>query len=129
MSTTERTAALARGWIEAWIRMDLDWLAENLAPDFVHTSPFGRLTGRDHYLATVEPLARKSVNELAIRDVVADGDRAAVRFDNRTGAGTIPTCDWIRVENDRIAEVWSFYDPGAVRDVLSDDEQGDLSGR
>ncbi len=49
----ERSAELAVGWIEAWIRMDLEWLKERLAPDFVHTSPFGRLEGRDFYLEKV----------------------------------------------------------------------------
>jgi hypothetical protein len=52
------------------MRKDLDWLRGGLHPDFVHTCPFGRLEGRDHYLATVEPLARKSVRELVILDVI-----------------------------------------------------------
>lgn len=55
MASSERSAALARLWIEAWANMDIAWLREHLAPDFVHTSPFGRLEGRDHYLATVDP--------------------------------------------------------------------------
>ncbi|MCB1037307.1 MAG: hypothetical protein KDD47_25985 [Acidobacteria bacterium] len=45
MTRSERSAELAVGWIEAWVRMDMEWLRENLAPDFVHTSPFGRLEG------------------------------------------------------------------------------------
>jgi len=53
----ERSAELAVGWIEAWIRMDMEWLRQRLAPDFVHVSPFGRLEGRESYLATVEPMA------------------------------------------------------------------------
>jgi ketosteroid isomerase-like protein len=118
-----RSAELARGWIEAWIRMDMDWLRERLAADFVHVSPFGRLAGREHYLATVEPLARKSVQKLTIRGVVASGDQAAIRFENTTPAGVVDSCDWIRVEGDRIAEIRSFYDTSAVREVLSGDEQ------
>ena len=48
-------------WLEAWIKMDLEWLRQPLAPDFVHVSPLGRLEGRESHLATVEPMARKSV--------------------------------------------------------------------
>lgn len=122
------SGALARGWIEAWKAMDLDWFREHLAPDFVHTSPFGRLEGRDHYLATVEPMARKSVQKLDIERVIADGDEAAIWFVNRTPAGAIPSCDWVRVADGRIREIQSFYDSAAVRDVLSPDEQDTLDG-
>lgn len=125
---TERSAELAVGWIEAWIRMDMAWLRERLAPDFVHTSPFGRLEGRDSYLATVEPMARKSVRELVIRDVVASGDQAAVWFENRTPKGAVDSCDWVRVEGDVIQEIRSFYDSARIREVLSPDEQDGLGG-
>lgn len=128
MASREQIRALARGWIEAWIRMDMDWLREHLAPDFVHTSPFGRLEGRDAYLATVEPLARKSVQELVIVDVVAEERQAAIWFLNRTPGGDIPSCDWVRIEAGRITEIQSFYDSGNVRGVLSSEEQERLGG-
>lgn len=128
MTTTERSAELARGWIEAWIRMDLEWLEQKLSPDFVHVSPFGRLEGRDHYLETVEPMARKSVVQLTIKDVIASGDRAAVRFDNHTPGGIVESCDWVRIESGRIREVRSFYDSTKIRETLSADDQRSLGG-
>lgn len=128
MTTDERTAELARGWIEAWIRMDMDWLRQHLAPDFVHVSPFGGLEGRDAYLETVEPMAGKSVMELTVKEVIAVGSQAAVWFENGTPGGAVPTCDWVRVEGDLITAIQSFYDSSAVRDVLSDDEQERLDG-
>jgi ketosteroid isomerase-like protein len=128
MTTSERSAKLARGWIEAWIRMDLEWLRRHLAEDFVHVSPFGRFEDRESYLAAVEPMARKSVVELVIKEVVATGDQAAIRFENRTPKGIVESCDWIRVENDRIKEIRSFYDSATIRDVLSPDDQESLDG-
>ena len=128
MTPSGRSAELAVGWIEAWIRMDMDWLREHLADDFVHVSPFGRLEGRDPYLEAVEPMARKSVMKLEIRDVIADGDRAAIWFDNHTPSGAVPSCDWIRVDGDRIREIQSFYDSTRVREVLSPEEQEGLDG-
>jgi hypothetical protein len=122
------SAELAAGWIEAWIRMDMAWLREHLAPSFVHTSPFGRLEGRDAYLATVEPMARKSVTTLSIKGIVADGDQAAVWFENTTPKGVIPTCDWLRVEGSLIREIRSFYDPSPVRETLTPAEQESLGG-
>ncbi len=124
----ERSAELAVLWIEAWIKMDMEWLRERLAPDFVHLSPFGRLEGREAYLAAVEPLARKSVVELIIIDVIASGDQAAIRFENRTPKGVVESCDWIRVEDDQIKEIISFYDSVLIREVLSPSEQESLDG-
>lgn len=124
----ERSAELAAGWIEAWIRMDMDWLRKNLAPDFVHTSPLGRLEGREHYLATVEPMARKSVTKLTIRNVVGSGSHAAIWFENHTPNGIVDSCDWVRIENGVIKEVRSFYDSATIREVLSPDEQKHLDG-
>ncbi len=122
------STTLARGWIEAWVRMDMDWLRKRLAPDFVHVSPFGRFDDRDSYLAAIEPMARKSVVELTILDVIGSGDRAVVRFENRTPKGVVETCDWVRVEGGVIREIRSFYDSTLVREVLSPDEQKTLDG-
>lgn len=123
-----RAEALARGWIEAWIRMDMDWLRANLADDFVHVSPFGRLEGRESYLITVEPMARKSVRGLTVREVVATDIQAAVWFENETPHGVVQTCDWVRIDGDRIAEIRSFYDASPVRETLTRKEQARLGG-
>lgn len=128
MSINERSAELAAGWIEAWMRMDLEWLKERLAPDFVHTSPFGRLKGRDTYLETVAPMARKSVQKLTIKNLISSGNQAAVWFENQTPRGTIPSCDWILVEDGLIKEIQSFYDSSKVREILSRNEQENLGG-
>lgn len=124
----ERSAELAVGWIEAWIRMDMDWLRHWLTPDFVHNSPFGRLEGLDIYLETVEPMARKSVQQLEIKAVIAGEEQAAVWFENRTPTGVIPSCDWVRVEDGKIKEIQSFYDTVKICEVLSPDEQERLGG-
>lgn len=128
MTIEERSAQLAVGWIEAWIRMDLEWLRQRLAPDFIHVSPFGTFRDRESYLAAVEPMARKSVVELTVRDVIASGNQAAIRFENRTPRGVVDTCDWVRVEGDLIKEIRSFYDTATIRQVLSADEQERLDG-
>ncbi len=128
MATTEQSAKLAVDWIEAWIRMDMEWLNETLADDFVHVSPFGRLEGREPYLSAVEPMARKSVVELKVIDVIAMGNEAAVRFENRTPTGHVESCDWVRIENGRIKEIRSFYDSVKIREALSPDEQKSLDG-
>ena len=117
---------LAIGWIEAWQTFDMDWLNRHLAPGFVHVSPLGRLEGRDSYLAAVEPLARKSVNELRILKAIGEDDEAAIRFENHTGGGVIESCDWLWVDGDQIREIHSFYDSTRVRKALTQEEQATL---
>ncbi len=73
-------------------------------------------------------MARKSVVQLTVNDVIATGNQAAVRFENRTPKGVVESCDWVRVENDLIKEIRSFYDSALIRDVLSPGEQDSLDG-
>ena len=127
MSKTEHNRELATGWIVAWIDMDLDWLHDHLSLDFVHTSPFGQLAGRDHYLETVVPLAQKSVQKLVIKRVLAEQDQAVIWFENHTTNGVIDSCDWLFIKGDQIAAIQSFYDSSSVRQVLDDEEQNKLS--
>ncbi len=126
--TPDRSRDLAVGWIEAWMRMDLAWLRRHLAPDFVHNSPFGRLEGRDAYLAAVEPMARTTVQALRILDVVASGDQAVIRFENHTPGGVVESCDWLWTEGDLIREISSYYDPARVREALSPGDRDRLGG-
>ena len=56
----ESPAEKAHTWLRAWATHDLSLL--RLAPDFVHTSPFGRIEGAEEYLRIVEPMSRKSVD-------------------------------------------------------------------
>ncbi len=73
-------------------------------------------------------MARKSVMELTVKDVIASGNQAAVWFENRTPKGVVETCDWVRVEGDLIKEIRSFYDSAMIREVLSPAEQESLDG-
>lgn len=72
--------------------------------------------------------SRKSVLELKVKEVIATGNQAAVWFENRTPQGVVESCDWVRIENDRIQEVRSFYDSAKIREVLSPAEQESLDG-
>ena len=125
---SERTSELAMGWVEAWQRFDMEWLRQHLAPDFVHVSPLGRFDDRETYLAAAEPMARKSVTELVIRETIVDGDVAAIRFENRTPLGAVESVDWVRVEDGLIREIRSFYDSANIREILSPAEQDSLDG-
>ena len=113
---SESPASMARTWLLAWDTGDLTLL--ELAPHFVHTSPFGRIEGADEYLRVVEPMSRKSVVSIEVKDVIEDGDRAAITYELETPKGTVAACDWVFVEGDRIREVYSYYDSVTNREAL-----------
>jgi len=126
VATSKRSAGFAADWIKAWIGMDVEWLRKRLARDFVQISPFGRLEGRENYLETVAPVARKSVQELKFKELIAGRNQAVIWFGNPTPAGVRPACEWVRVENGLIVEIQSFCDSATVREVLSSCEQENL---
>ena len=113
---TDSPADLARTWLRAWDTHDLGLL--RLTPDFVHTSPFGRIEGAEEYLRIVEPMSRKSVSKITVKDVIEAEDRAAITYELETPAGTVEACDWVFVQNGLIREVNSYYDSVTNRAAL-----------
>ena len=103
---------LARLWIECW--NENKPLELPLATDFVHTSPFGILKGREHYLDTVIPLAAKNVNELKIVHVMGEPGQAVVWFEMVNDNEVTRTVDWLKTADGLIQSVDSFYDASNI---------------
>ena len=114
MATLSKAEQLARTWIDLWNKGEPDALP--LAPGFTHTSPFGRVEGREKYLAWVKPLAAQNVTSLKILRTMADGPQAAIHFEMETPQGLVQVCDWVTVSGDQITEIHSFYDATGLRD-------------
>ena len=105
---------LARTWIEMWQAGTPDDIP--LAENFVHTSPFGRLEGREFYLETIKPASKKNVAELKILKTLGNDHEAVIQFEMYTAGGMIPCCDWVMVEGDQITAIHSFYDATTLRE-------------
>ncbi len=99
---------IARQWIECWGNADPATLP--LADDFTHTSPLGRIEGRQAYLDMVRPLAAANVASLHVEDIVGDDERACIRYRMDTPNGPVACCDWVSVRDGIITEVQSYYD-------------------
>lgn len=113
---SDSPAHIARTWLRAWDTGDLSLL--RLAPDFVHTSPFGRIEGAEEYLRIVEPMSRKSVRGITVKDVIEGEGRAAITYVVETPKGNVEACDWVFVEKGLIREVNSYYDSVTNRAAL-----------
>ena len=95
---------IAESWLGAFQARDISLL--QLADDFVHTSPFGEIRGRDAYLDLVRANEEAFFsNIITIIDFIDGGDRFAVRY----VVGSMPACDWIYVRDGQIAKVYSYY--------------------
>lgn len=95
---------LVDAWFGAFRAKDLSGL--ELAEDFVHSSPFGEVRGRDSYLEMVREnpdiFFTKTID---IVDVFDCGDKLAVRYQvDQTSA-----CEFIYVRNGKIARIDAYY--------------------
>ena len=108
-----KAESLARLWIECWNQSRPDDIP--LAENFVHTSPFGRVEGREVYLEWVKPLAAQNVAQLDIQRSMGTDDEAVVHFEMTTPTGVISVCDWVSVKDNEIVAVHSLYDASELK--------------
>ena len=113
MNNPHSAETLARVWIERWNEGTPDLIP--LAENFTHTSPFGRVEGRQTYLDWVKPLAKQNVTELRILRTLSSSNEAVIHFEMQTPKGSIQGCDWVVVEDGQITEIHSFYDATGLR--------------
>ncbi len=113
MTDPHGAEALARIWIERWNEGTPDLIP--LAEDFTHTSPYGRVTGRQTYLDWVKPMAARNVTQLRILRTLSSSNEAVIHFEMQTPKGLIQVCDWIVVADGQITEIHSFYDATELR--------------
>lgn len=98
---------LVDSWFDAFREKDISKL--ELAEDFVHTSPFGEIKGREVYLAMVRENSEAFFSPtIKLLDVIESDDKFAVRYlvnDN-------PACDCIYVHEGQISKIYSYYHVG-----------------
>ena len=100
---------LAEAWFEAFRNKDINELANTLAEDFVHSSPFGEIKPKQAYLDLVRSNPEAFFSPvIEILDVFDCGDKVAVRY----LVNTNPACDCIYARDGQITEIHSYYHYG-----------------
>jgi hypothetical protein len=98
---------LVDSWFGAFQERDISML--QLADDFVHSSPFGEIEGREAYLELVAGNPEAFFGpELEVLDVIEDRDKYAVRY----LVNGNPACDCIYTKGDKITKIHSYYHHG-----------------
>jgi hypothetical protein len=113
MTEPGSAAALARLWIESWSIGDPSPIP--LAKDFAHTSPFGRIEGRDAYLSFMEPMIGEGAPPLQVVRVLSHGYEAVIHYRIELPGGLLDACDWVKVARGQITEIHAFYDATRLR--------------
>ena len=114
MSNDPKTVALA--YIEGCSQKDLDRVAALLAPDIRFEGPGNTVTGAAPYLAVLRRIGAVWVRS-DVKKVFVDGSDVCVIYDfvTDTAAGAVPTVEWLRVDDGRIASVRLFFDRVAFK--------------
>ena len=99
---------LVHSWFELWKTGEFESLP--LAENFTHTSPYGKVEGKEAYL----DLARANKesftgNRFEIHEILFDKHRACVRYTMISPTGTLEVSEWIYEENGLIAEIIAYY--------------------
>ena len=131
MSSAEQNMALARRFMEARVKRDMDTVEEMLAPDFVNRNKLvpGQKPDREDYLRGIAVFhAAQSGGQLIIEDQVAGGDKVVTRFtvhathDRGELMGVAPTGKVLtnrgivihRMVEGKIAEEWGMGTIGST---------------
>lgn len=105
---------LVDAWFEAFREKDISKL--ELAEDFVHTSPFGEIKGRQVYLDLVRENSEAFFSPtIKILDVFESGDKFAVRY----LVDENPACDCIYIQDGQISKIFSYYHVGEKPDLYN----------
>ena len=106
--------ALIREWYSKW--ESGDFLKLPLKPDFTHSSPFGKIEGRDAYLKIVEENKDKFLGyKFQIHEIISGKDKASVRYTAKQGNELkLDVSEWFYFENGLIREIKAYYHIGEI---------------
>ncbi len=98
---------IAESWLQAFRQRDLAGLA--LAEDFVHSSPYGEIHGRQAYLDLVRQNEDAFFSStIQVQDLFGSGEKYTVRY----LVNENPACDCIYLREGRIWKIFSYYHLG-----------------
>ncbi len=99
---------LVHTWFELWKTGEFESLP--LADDFTHTSPYGKVEGKEAYLNLAR--ANKDTftgNTFDIHDSLFDINRACIRYTMISPTGRLEVSEWIYESNGLISKIIAYY--------------------
>jgi len=99
---------LVKTWFELWKTGNFEALP--LAEDFTHTSPYGKVNGKEAYLDLAR--ANKEAftgNRFEIHEMLFDAHKACIRYTMISPTGTLEVSEWIYEEQGLISKIIAYY--------------------
>jgi ketosteroid isomerase-like protein len=102
--------AIALAYLDAVSKKELGRLEALVAPDIHFVGPAMTISGMRDLLAAFRRIGAIHVRN-DVKRVFSDGDEVCVIYDFVTDtAGAVPTIEWLRIRDGRIASVNLYYD-------------------
>lgn len=102
--------ALTRKYLDAVGSKDLDTVQSLLAQDVTFVGPVMNIQGAPNVLESFRRIGAIHVRN-DVKRVFVDGDEICVIYDFVSDTvGSIPTIEWLHVQNGRIASIRLYYD-------------------
>ena len=99
---------LVATWFEFWTTGNFEDLP--LAEDFTHSSPYGKVEGKEAYLNLAR--ANKEAftgNTFHIHETIFDEYRGCIRYTMKSPTGALEVSEWIYETNGLISKIIAYY--------------------
>lgn len=107
--------ALIHDWFQKWKTGDFSQLP--ISEDFIHTSPFGTINGKQEYLNLVRSNKDKFLGyDFVIHNEIYDSFKACIRYTAIQGDFNLDVSEWHFFKNNLIQKVIAYYHIGEIRD-------------
>lgn len=108
--------SLVREWFDKWESGKYRELP--VSPSFTHTSPFGKIEGKESYFKLVDQNRDKFLGQtFEILDGIYESDRACVRYIAKQGEYfSLEVSEWYYFKDNLIQDIVAYYHIGEVRE-------------
>lgn len=110
-----RIEKLVKKWYKKWEKGDYTNLP--ITDDFVHTSPFGSIHGKEHYLKIIAANEDKFLNyKFVIEDKIFKKNKACIRYKAIQGDFELDVSEWHYAKKGLIKSIVSYYHIGEIKE-------------
>ena len=106
---------LIKEWFNKW--EEGDFLNLPLADNFIHTSPFGTIEGKENYLNLVKENKDKFLGyRFKIIDEIYEDFKGCIRYTASQNDFKLDVSEWHYVENNLIKKIIAYYHIGEIQE-------------
>ena len=114
-----KTMDLVNEWFERWENGEIMHLP--LSENFIHTSPYGTIEGKNAYLELIVANIDKFLgHRFEILDTLYEKHKACIRYTAKKGDFSLDVSEWHYIKEGRIEKVVAYYN---IEGEISEDRK------